>query len=374
MRFLHLLPLCVAPVLLGSAGGETLSESFDISIPQRPQIVATDGGTGVRYELHVTNFTAMPRAVRGILVTDADTGKVIKSFSGRPLQAQLVPLAGAKDDPGSARVTIQPGTRAVLYVELTGPLPRRIGHMVDYVGNCETCPARLEIAAVVVNRAAPVTLAPPLGAGTWAAVQSPDWPRGHRRVIYTLGGKARIPGRYAIDWVGLDDAGRTTRGDADRPGDTIGYDAPVLAGADARVAAVRDGMAESASIERNPAHALGDGSGNYVALDLGQGRYAFYEHLRPGSISVKVGQRVRRGEPIGALGFSGDTTGPHLHLHVADGLDPLEAEGLPFTIDAYTEIGRYDDIGALGSKPWQTGGITRKSREWPASNVVVRFR
>ncbi|MGH6615351.1 M23 family metallopeptidase [Sphingomonas sp.] len=374
MRYLRPLILCAAPVLLGAAGSEPLSESFDVSVPQAPQIVATNGEKAVRYEIHLTNFAATPLAVRGILVTDADTGKTLRSFSRRPLQANLIPLTGAKDDPGAARVTIQPGARAVLYVELTGPVPRRIGHTVDYIAACETCPLRLEIPTIMVNQTAPVTLAPPLAAGPWAAVQSPDWPRGHRRVVYTLDGKARIPGRYAIDWVGLDDAGRTSRGDPDRPAETIGYDAPVLAGADARVAAVRDGMVESASIARNPDHVLGDGSGNYVALDLGQGRYAFYEHLRPGSIAVKVGQRVRRGQAIGALGFSGDTTGPHLHLHVADSLDPLKAEGIPFVIDAYTEIGRYDDIGALGSKPWQSTGPTRKSREWPASNVVVHFR
>jgi hypothetical protein len=359
--------------LLGAAGSEPLSESFDVSVPQLPQIVATDGGRAVRYELHLTNFAAVPLAVRGILATDADTGKILKSFSRRPLLAHLIPLTGAKDDPSSARVTIQPGGRAVLYVELAGPLPRRIGHAVDYIAGCETCPLQLEVAALAVNQVAPVTLAPPLAAGLWTAVQSPDWPRGHRRVIYTLGGKARIPGRYAIDWVGIDENGRTTRGDPDRPADAVGYGAPVLAGADARVAAVRDGMAESASIERNTKHPLGEGAGNYVALDLGHGRYAFYEHLRPGSVRVKIGQRVRRGEAIGALGFSGDTTGPHLHLHVADGLDPLKAEGLPFVIDAYTQLGRYDDIGSLGRAKWQASGATRKSREWPASNVVVRF-
>ncbi|WP_457310631.1 M23 family metallopeptidase [Sphingomonas sp. UYAg733] len=321
----------------------------------------------------MTNFSAVPLAVRGILVTDADTGKVIRSFRLRPLLTHLIPLAGAKDDPASAQVAIQPGARAVLYVELTGPVPRRIGHTVDYLGGCETCPSRLDVAAVAVNQTAPVTLAPPLAAGLWAAVQSPNWPRGHRRVIYTLGGKARIPGRYAIDWVGIDENGRTTRGDPDRPADAIGYGAPVLAGADARVAAVRDGMAESASIERSTKHLLGDGAGNYVALDLGHGRYAFYEHLQPGSVRVKIGQRVGRGESIGALGFSGDTTGPHLHLHVADGLDPLRAEGLPFVIDAYTQVGRYDDIGSLGRAKWQAPGVALKLREWPASNVVVRF-
>jgi murein DD-endopeptidase MepM/ murein hydrolase activator NlpD len=73
-------------------------------------------------------------------------------------------------------------------------------------------------------------------------------------------------------------------------------------------------------------------AGNYVALGLGSGRYAFYEHLKLGSICVRADQRVHIRQVTGALGFSGDTTAPHLHLHVADGANPLEAEGLPFVI------------------------------------------
>src|SRR3546814_3208759 len=92
-------------------------------------------------------------------------------------------------------------------------------------------------------------------------------------------------------------------------------------------------MVESATISAHPENALGDATGNYVALDLGDGRHAFYEHLKPGSIRVVPGQRVRRGEVIAELGFTGDSTGPHLHFHVADAPSPLGAEGLPFEID-----------------------------------------
>ncbi|HEY0160965.1 MAG TPA: helix-turn-helix domain-containing protein [Thermoanaerobaculia bacterium] len=46
-------------------------------------------------------------------------------------------------------------------------------------------------------------------------------------------------------------------------------------------------------------------SGNWVSLDLGNGRYAFYAHLQPGSIRVKAGDRVRAGAILGLLGNSG---------------------------------------------------------------------
>jgi hypothetical protein len=70
---------------------------------------------------------------------------------------------------------------------------------------------------VVVTASAPVVLGPPLAGGPWAAVHHPGWERGHRRVFYTVDGRARLPGRFAIDFVKLDDRGHTVRGDGDAP-------------------------------------------------------------------------------------------------------------------------------------------------------------
>jgi murein DD-endopeptidase MepM/ murein hydrolase activator NlpD len=67
-------------------------------------------------------------------------------------------------------------------------------------------------------------------------------------------------------------------------------------------------------------------------LDLGGGTYAFYAHLQPGSLRVKNGDRVTRGRVLGLLGNSGNSTEPHLHFHVSDGMSPLGSEGLPYTI------------------------------------------
>jgi murein DD-endopeptidase MepM/ murein hydrolase activator NlpD len=167
-----------------------------------------------------------------------------------------------------------------------------------------------------------------------------------------------------------------THGDPDNPKDSIGYGISILAGADAIVASIRDEVEESPSIRSNPKPALGYGARNYVALDLGAGRYAFYEHVKRASICVRAGQHVHKGQVIGALGFSGDTTAPHLHLHVADGANPLEAEGLPFVIGPYIEIGRYNSTPDLGKSSWGPASFKEMRHlrtEWPGSNAVVRF-
>jgi murein DD-endopeptidase MepM/ murein hydrolase activator NlpD len=126
----------------------------------------------------------------------------------------------------------------------------------------------------------------------------------------------------------------------------------------------------------NPKHSLDEDAGNYVTLHLDDGRYAFYEHLRPGSIAVEPGQRVHRGDVLGELGFTGASTGPHLHFHVSDGPSTVGSEGRPFVLDAFDLLGSYRDLGRLGKAGWTPRPrqeAAQRHDEWPGENAVVRF-
>ena len=351
-------------------------ESFDLQLPAPPSALQIDGIPLLVYELHLTNFSRDALLPTRVEVRDGDSGERLADYRGKQLTARL---ARVQENDASA---LAPGMRGVLYLELAladKPVPRSLSHRVEY--RVATAGAAADTYVVEGARAtlpgrAPAVLGPPLHGGPWAAIHSPDWERGHRRMLYTVDGRARIPGRFAIDWVKLDATGHTAQGDADVVASAYGYGSDVLAVADAVVASTRDDVAESASVAANPEHALGDATGNYISLDLGDGRYAFYEHLKPGSLKVKPGQRVQRGQVIAALGFTGDSTGPHLHFHVADADSPLGAEGVPFVFESFQVLGSYPDIGALGSTPWMPpapGGTPRREEELPASNTVIRF-
>ena len=348
-----------------------LRESFDLQVPTLPAPIAVGGTPLLIYELHLTNFTREPLSPVSVEVLD-ERDRVLASFRGAALTSRL-----AQAD-GGAGVAIAPGMRGVIYLELALPAgapPQTLSHRIEY-RSADSGPFVVEGGDVSIDQAAPLVLSAPLRGGPWAAIHSPNWPRGHRRVLYTIDGRARIPARFAIDWVKLDESGRTAKGDADVVGDAYGYGAEVLAVADAVVAATRDDVPESSSVAAHPKHAIGDATGNYVTLDLGDGRYAFYEHLKPGSLKVEPGQRVKRGEVIAALGFTGDSTGPHLHFHVADANSPLGAEGVPFVFERFEVLGAYPDIGDLDSKPWVPrvpGQTPRRSNEMPSSNTVIRF-
>ncbi|MGH9162671.1 MAG: M23 family metallopeptidase [Vicinamibacteraceae bacterium] len=324
----------------------------------------------------MTSFARQPLHLRGVSIFDPATSNTVAALRGDDLGKHVAQPGAASADVD--QLAIAPGARVVVYLEIElashQEPPSSLEHRVEYTnaGAADT----VQGARIRVGSASLPVLGPPLRGGPWAAVHHPSWPRGHRRYLYAVDGRARIPGRFAIDWVRLDQQGRKTRGDEDVVANWLGHGFDVLAVADAVVVAARDDVPESTRLSTHPTHPLQDATGNYIALDLGNGRYAFYEHLERGSVLVARGQRVRRGQGIAGLGFTGHSTGPHLHFHVADANSPLGAEGMPFVLDRFEVLGSYQDIELLGKAPWTPLGDAAKSirtAERPAPNVVVSF-
>jgi hypothetical protein len=70
-------------------------------------------------------------------------------------------------------------------------------------------------------------------------------------------------------------------------------------------------------------------AGNYIIIDHENGEFSAYAHLSEGSIRVKPGDRVAKGDVIAAVGNTGHSTEPHLHFQLMDSKDFLTANGLP---------------------------------------------
>lgn len=140
--------------------------------------------------------------------------------------------------------------------------------------------------------------------------------------------------RYAHDFCVTDDQGRLFRTDGATPEDWYGFGAPIVATGDGVVADVSDGMPdnrkgappafERAEVMQNLKLLLG----NYVILNHGNGEFSLFAHLRQGSVRVKAGQQVARGEALGQMGMSGDAFLVHLHYQLQAG-DGFNNEGLP---------------------------------------------
>ena len=92
---------------------------------------------------------------------------------------------------------------------------------------------------------------------------------------------------------------------------------PVVAVADGKVLRIRDGVVDrlvtTAADRRSVA---GKGCGNGIVIQHADGLETQYCHLRLGSVAVKPGETVKRGDVIGAIGASGMAQFPHVHLTV----------------------------------------------------------
>lgn len=134
--------------------------------------------------------------------------------------------------------------------------------------------------------------------------------------------------RHAYDLVIWKDGGTHT-GDGTRNEQYHCWGQPVLAPAAGTVVAVENGLPDNPPGKMD-ARAK---AGNHVVLDLGDGAHALLAHLQQGSVAVRLGDRVTAGQRLGLTGNSGNTSEPHLHLHLQDGPTLFRGAGLPVWFD-----------------------------------------
>lgn len=345
---------------------------FEVRVPRAPTAVPSEGRDHLVYELRITNLARRGGALRRVEVSGG--GRLLAAREGDSLRQSMIRVGEA----GDGRI-IGGGRQSLLYLHISvpsGSVPAELSHrlVVAHPDSLEHGAAdTLSGVVVAVNAGQPVVLASPLRGGPWVAVNGPGNTSGHRRTVIPLEGRARIPQRFATDWILLGPSGLAWRGDSTKNENWFGYGQPLVAVAGGRVVAAKDGIIENVPFSPTMAVpiTLETVGGNHVTLDLGGGRFAFYAHLVPGSVRVKVGDVVRPGDEVGRLGNSGNSEAPHLHFHVSDAGSPLGAEGIPFVIDRYDDLGRSKDYMA----PWTLSGpVTPRTRQLPLENAVVTFR
>jgi murein DD-endopeptidase len=335
----------IACLLLSAAPGSSqqlrgLGLPLLVDVPTPPSAVRAAGEFLLVYELHLTNTGAKPVTLTRVEALEGD--ELVAVLEGEKLAAAIKQTAADAALPQ----TLASGAHAVVLLWLPlAALPDTLRHRVTGAGAAETEPATVEHAALAV-RFAPLRIGPPLKGGPWLAANGPANSTHHRRSWLTHDGRPYFPERFAIDFVLLKDDD-IVRGDPTTNASYHGYGADVIAVADATVVAINDGVLDNVPANRAPAElTLETIGGNTVTLDLGNGFFASYAHLKPGSIRVRPGQRVRSGELIGLLGNSGNSNAPHLHFQVGSNATLLFGDGVPYEFDSFIYEGaaRTDEI------------------------------
>lgn len=334
-----------APTTSAAGPADRQAEQFTpllMTVPTTPHwFTGSDGAGHLTYEVQLTNAFPVPVTLTGLVVKDADTGTTLQTLSGDQLSATVSLLTS-----GSVPTTeIAPSAVAVAWMDV--PLaagqtpPARITHELTTqvppgLPLPETIVATGASADVDVGPA--IVIGPPLEGPGWYALGSCcDGP--HRRTAQPINGQLWVSQRYAIDFNRLDDRGFILTGDPSRNESYPTYDQPVMAVADAQVVQAADQYPDQVPEAAVPV-TIEEADGNYVILELSDGVYAFYAHLKPGTVQVSPGDRVAKGQEIGRTGNSGSSTGPHLHFQLMDRPSALAADGLPYEFDRFTVTGR----------------------------------
>lgn len=352
----------------------------DIEIPIAPSPVKADGKIQLAYELHLTNFRANNLELTRIEVFGG-ANKLLASYKDTELVSRLG-RPGAPSDLPDKRV-IGGGMRAVVFLQITfdsnAELPPALYHRLFFKPNDANGEEdSVEAGRVTVARKPHLVIGSPLRGENWLALSALSNTNSHRRTLVVVDGKARIAQRFATDWTRIGADGLAFRGDPAKNSNWSAYGAEVLAVASATVVDVKDGIPENDPTADKKAVpiTLETVGGNYIILDLGNGYFAFYAHLQPNSLRVKVGDRVKRGQVLALLGNSGNSDAPHLHIHITDGNSPLGAEGVPYVFESFEMQGVLPSKKLLiegGWKPQPSSTTDKRKLELPIENAVVRF-
>jgi hypothetical protein len=326
---------CLALAAVPAVGQEPVLTPFVADVLWAPNPAAgSDGRRHLVYELRIANTTASGLALNKVEVLDEPSGKLLLSLDRDGLGKRFS-IGGRR---GSESADLGVGQFGVLFLHVAlepGGLPRAIAHRLSLRLVQPGIDFSATVARTPVVDRPEVVLGPPLlGSGYVAADGCCDSIR-HVRALLALNGHFTLAQRFAIDWEQIDSENRVVKGDTKTLSNYVIYGRDVLAVADGTVVSSRNDLPEQVPGALPQGMTIDQADGNFVVLDIGGGNYVLFAHMQPGSVTVKAGAKVKRGDVLGKVGNTGNTQAPHLHLHVMDGPSPLASNGLPYVFDSF---------------------------------------
>lgn len=377
----------MAAALLAALAATAVGQSIRpgpavLEVPSPPVAVpGSDGQTHLTYELRIDNISTLRLNAASLRILDARTGRAVRTLRGAALAEDI--QMGARGETGGRLGAYQNATAFLTVAVPPSRVPRELIHRLGFVA--PTLPRAARSITVeggrtaVVRRRLPVLSAPLRGGGYVAADGCCESTR-HVRAQLPLNGSLWLAQRYAIDWERVDAQGRIYVGDRSDPRSYVIYGEPAYAVADGVVVDAVDGFREYPPGQLPDDLPIAEADGNHVIQRIAKDTYVLYAHFQPGSVRVRKGQRITRGQQLGLVGTSGNSSAPHLHLHVMDGPSGLVSDGIPYVFDRFSLTGAdrqgtgdFDRAEAIGTPLTITpfSPPTRHTRQLPLDLTIV---
>ena len=351
-----------------------------VNNPPTLPVAGTDGKFHVAYNLLLQNASEVPATIRKLEVVDAtNASKVLAAFSDRQLvdpgcnfgdcnRLRALPAAPVKD------TMIPPQQARVLFVDYAfgsaADAPKYVLHHLYLDGAASpvtttAAPVNYTVTPYSISTSGPITIGPPLKGSNWVALNGccePGWP--HRGTPLPVNGNLVGSQLFAIDWKQTNNQGGFYTGDRTKNESYVDYGSEVLAVADGTVTAILDGQNANApgvlpaeDPVLAPKLTVNNVDGNHIVLNIGNGAYAFYAHLIKGSLRVKPGDKVTKGQVIAKLGNTGNANASHLHFQVMNGPSAIASPSIPYVIDSFDYQGQISPQSIYDADDYLTGNL-----------------
>lgn len=343
------LPLRAQVVNVATAASNWTPVIFESCFAPRP-FKSSDQQWHLVYDATLTNYSHKPSSLQKMEISGQDAGgkwKVLQTLDQDALKKIMLTLS--QDDP---TCILAPGCVSALFINLDFPdkkdVPVALKHRIVFEAEN---PLKVKeiydytVGKTVVEEKPAVRISPPLLGGKWVACGGYVGVAGHRQALFPIDNGLHSAQPFAIDWVRIDETGHSSHDPSKNSGYAC-YGEPVVAVADGKIYGVVNKFDDQVPLKPKGSDRFKWAGGNYIVQDLGNGYYAFYAHMKPGSITVKEGETVHRGQQIGAVGNTGNTTGPHLHMHITRNPGMLQADGVPYVFDNFEVLGQIKDMDA----------------------------
>lgn len=197
----------------------------------------------------------------------------------------------------------------------------------------EAVAAQLDVPLLYHEQRARLRL--PVAHGAWWVITGNDWTALHKM--------EPVSWSFAYDLVHLGPEGSIYAGDGLQNEDHYSFSMPVVAPAGGKIVLVRDDLPDQPPGQPPDPTLLEDDptrtAGNVVVIAHGYGEFSYLAHLQAGSLLIKEGDVVKRGQRLAAVGNSGQSPGPHLHYHLQNGPNLFVDQGLPVLFSDFVAAG-----------------------------------
>lgn len=314
----------------------------------------------VIYDLLLTNFNSHPSTLKEIQILGRSSAneawKQIKTLSGQELITNFTRIAGDKETP----LVLDAAKVGVVWVNLSfdkqSDAPAELAHRIVYDSKNQLgTPHAYDYicARLKIDKRPPIVISPPLKGEKWFVSGGYIGKLGHRTALFPLDNDLHSAQPYAIDWERIDDKNYSST-DITKNESNRSYGETVYAVADGTVLGVNNRFDDQVPQKPEGEDRILWPAGNSLVLDIGNGYYVMYAHMKRDCIKFKPGDKVKRGEEIGKVGSTGNSSAPHLHMHVTSNPGLLGADGVPYVLDKFEIVGEvknldsWDEVEAAG--------------------------